>query len=156
MRGWGQASDGYDVAAPHPDGAGIRSAMQRCLESTDTNATDIDWINAHATSTPVGDRAEAIALNALGFAAPESKTMVSSTKGLTGHGLSYAGALEAALVVLSIVEGIVPGNASLESPDPACGGLKLPTETLENRPRLVMNNSSGFGGSNVSHLFAGQ
>lgn len=150
MRGWAQASDGYSVAAPHPEGRGIRAAMERCLSCTETEASAIDWINAHATSTPAGDRAEAAALSSLPF----QKAKISSTKGLTGHGLSYAGVLEAALCALCIHEEIVPGNAALTAPDPSCDDLNLPTRTEKTDLRLVLNNSSGFGGSNVCHLLA--
>jgi 3-oxoacyl-[acyl-carrier-protein] synthase-1 len=154
MLGWGQASDGKSVAAPHPEGKGIRTAMAHCLEAAEVEARSVDWINAHATSTPGGDRAEALALNSLGYAHPGVETLVSSTKGLTGHGLSYAGALEAAICVLCLGEGIVPGNAALSEPDPVCEGLQLPTRTTSRDISLVLNNSSGFGGSNVCQLFA--
>jgi 3-oxoacyl-(acyl-carrier-protein) synthase len=154
MRGWGQASDGYSIAVPHPEGRGIRAAMEQCLHSAGEEPASVDWINAHATSTPAGDRAEALAIRALGFGNAGTSTRVSSTKGLTGHGLSHAGALEAALSVLSLEKQIIPGNAALSEPDPACEGLLLPTHTEETDVRLVLNNSSGFGGSNVCHLFA--
>ncbi len=154
MRSWGQASDGYSVAAPHPEGKGLQAAMENCLRAAGTEAKSVDWINAHATSTPAGDRAEAIALKSLGYAKSGTKTLISSTKGLTGHGLSYAGALEAALCVLCLEERIVPGNAALVEPDPICEGLPLPTQTESCDLDLVINNSSGFGGSNVCHLFS--
>ena len=148
---WGQASDGHSVAAPHPEGLGIRTAMTRCLEAADLPAEQVDWINAHATSTPAGDRAEALALTSLPF----HRARVSSTKGLTGHGLSYAGALEAAIAVLSLQAAIIPGNAGLVEPDPVCAPLDLPTQTLEAPDlRFALNNSSGFGGSNVCHLLS--
>lgn len=152
MLGWGQASDGHSVAAPHPEGEGIQTAMQLCLEATKVDVPSVDWVNAHATSTPAGDRAEALALKAIGFAGVG--TPISSTKGLHGHGLSYAGALEAAICVLCLSEGIVPGNAGLKDPDPACEGLALPTKTESKDLRLVLNNNSGFGGSNVCQVFA--
>lgn len=154
MRGWGQASDGYNVAAPHPEGTGLRAAIENCLRASGSGAGSIDWINAHATSTPAGDRAEALALKALGYGDADVRTLVSSTKGITGHGLSHAGALEAALCVLSLTEGIVPGNAALTNPDPVCEGLRLPTTTESTGPNLVLNTSSGFGGSNVCHLLS--
>jgi len=154
MRGWGQASDGHSVAAPHPEGLGIRRAMENCLDAAHVDAGSIDWVNAHATSTPAGDRVEALALKSLGFADEGVETMISSTKGLTGHGLSYAGALEAAICVLCLTEGMVPGNAALSEPDPACEGLALPTRTEQKDLRFVLNNNSGFGGSNVCQLFA--
>ena len=153
MVAWGQASDGHSVAAPHPEGQGIRSAMENCLSAAGVKPNTIDWVNAHATSTPAGDRAEALAMKAVGFADKNAGTLVSSTKGLTGHGLSYAGALEAAICILCIGHGIIPGNAALEQPDPVCDGLRLPTKTESKDLRLVLNNSSGFGGSNVCHLF---
>lgn len=154
MLGWGQASDGHNVAAPHPKGKGVRAAIGNCLQAADVEAGSVDWINAHATSTPAGDRAEALALKTLGYGDAGVGTLVSSTKGLTGHGLSYAGALEAAICVLCLAEGIVPGNAALAEPDPSCEGLNLPTSTEPADLRLVLNNSSGFGGSNVCQLFS--
>jgi len=154
MLGWAQASDGYHVAAPQPDGSGIQKAMENCLQASNVKATQIDWINAHATSTPAGDRAEALALRAVGFADEGNSASVSSTKGITGHGLSYAGALEAAICALAIKEDLVPGNAGLEQIDPSCEGLNLPTETRSQSLEFVLNNSCGFGGSNVCHLFA--
>jgi len=154
MLAWGQASDGHSVAVPHPEGNGIRRAMERCLSAARASVSSIDWINAHATSTPAGDRAEALALRALGFGDSTTKALVSSTKGLTGHGLSYSGALGAAICVLCLDENFVPGNAALEQPDPSCEGLRLPTRTEDQDLRLVLNNSSGFGGSNLCQLFA--
>ncbi len=153
MLAWGQACDGYNVAAPQPEGEGIRRAMQRCLHAADVKPQSIDWVNAHATSTPAGDRAEAQALNAVGYGGDRVETLVSSTKGLTGHGLCHAGASEAAICVLCLTEGLVPGNAALDDPDPVCEGLRLPTKTERADLRLVLNNGSGFGGSNVCHLF---
>ncbi len=154
LLGWGQASDGYNVAAPHPQGKGIRRAMEICLQSSGVNARQVDWINAHATSTPAGDRAEATALTDLGFADDDNNTSISSTKGLTGHGLSYAGALEAAICALAIKEGLIPGNAGLEQIDRCCAGLNLPVKTRAQPLNYVLNNSCGFGGANVCHLFA--
>jgi 3-oxoacyl-[acyl-carrier-protein] synthase-1 len=154
MRGWAQASDGHSVAAPHPAGWGIQTAMEQCLKVAKVDPKFVDWVNAHATSTPAGDRAEALALKAVGFADEGVGTKVSSTKSLTGHGLSYAGALEAAICVLCLAEGIVPGNAALVDPDPACDGLALPAQTEFLELQFVLNNNSGFGGSNVCQLFA--
>jgi 3-oxoacyl-[acyl-carrier-protein] synthase I len=149
--GWGQAGDGHSVAASHPEGAGLREAMRRTLADARTSATDIDYINAHATSTPAGDRSEALALQAV-FTNSGAKPRISSTKALTGHGLSMAGAMEAAFCALTISDGFIPGAAHLEEPDPVCAGLDLPRTSLDEAPRLVLNNSSGFGGSNVCHL----
>ena len=149
--GWGQASDGHSVATSHPDGAGLREAMRRALRDAGVNPDQIDYVNAHATSTPIGDRAEALALRAV-FTETGAHPAVSGTKGLTGHGLSMAGAMEAGFCALALREGFTPGNPHLVNADPACEGLNLPRESLSARPSLVLNNSSGFGGSNVCHV----
>ena len=149
--GWGQASDGHSVATSHPEGAGLREAMRRALRDADVTPEQIDYVNAHATSTPVGDRAEALALRAV-FTESGAHPAVSSTKGLTGHGLSMAGAMEAGFCALALREGFVPGNHHLNAVDPACEGLNLPRQSLSARPDLILNNSSGFGGSNVCHV----
>jgi 3-oxoacyl-(acyl-carrier-protein) synthase len=149
--GWGQSADGHSVAMSHPEGAGLQVAMGRALGDAGVPATEIDYVSAHATSTVVGDRAEAMALKAI-FTAVGAKPRVSSTKGLTGHPLSMSGVMEAAFCVLALDEGFVPGNAHLVNPDDACAGLDLPVGTSSQPPKLVLNNSSGFGGSNVCHV----
>jgi 3-oxoacyl-(acyl-carrier-protein) synthase len=151
LAGWGQAGDGHDVAASHPAGAGLRDAMRRALADAGVTPGEINYINAHATSTPAGDRSEALALHQV-FTAAGARPRVSSTKALTGHGLSLAGAMEAAFCTLAIDEGFVPGAAHLEEPDPVCEGLDLPRTSLDESLRLVLNNSSGFGGSNVCQV----
>jgi 3-oxoacyl-(acyl-carrier-protein) synthase len=148
LAGWGQASDGYNVAAPRPDGAGLRSAITRALADARVASPEIDYVNAHATSTPVGDAAEALALREI-FSRQNHRPVVSSTKGLTGHGLSMAGAMETAFCALAMKEGFTPGNAHLADIDPACAGLDLPRESLSRAPRTILKNSSGFGGSTV-------
>jgi 3-oxoacyl-[acyl-carrier-protein] synthase-1 len=150
LLGWGQAGDGYSVAISHPQGAGLREAMKRAMADAKVAPSEIDYINAHATSTPAGDRSEAIAVQAA-FAGGR-QPRVSSTKALTGHGLSLAGAMEAAFCVLAASEGFIPGAAHLEELDPDCAGLDLPRESLDEVPNLLLSNSSGFGGSNVCHV----
>ncbi len=95
-----------------------------------------------------------LALNAAGFDSGNSPAKISSVKGITGHGLSHSGLLEAAICVLSLDQSILPGNAALENPDPVCHDLDLPTRTESKNLRRVLNNSSGFGGSNVCHIFS--
>lgn len=151
LLGWGQAADGFNVAVSHPEGTGLTDAMRRALADAGVTPADIDYINAHATSTPAGDRSEALALKAV-FTDAGARPRVSSTKGLTGHPLSMSGVMEAAFCSLVLKEGFVPGNANLTEPDEACAGLDLPLATLEVAPRVVLSNSSGFGGSNVSHV----
>jgi 3-oxoacyl-[acyl-carrier-protein] synthase-1 len=149
--GWGQAADGYNVAVSHPEGAGLTEAMQRALADAGVAPKEIDYVNAHATSTPAGDRSEAIALGKV-FTAVGAQPQISSTKGLTGHPLSMSGVMEAAFCSLALREGFIPGNANLTVPDEACAGLRLPLASLDTAPRLILNNSSGFGGSNVCHV----
>jgi 3-oxoacyl-[acyl-carrier-protein] synthase-1 len=151
VAGWGQAADGYNVAVSHPEGAGLVEAMRRALADAGVSATDIDYVNAHATSTPAGDRSEAVALQTL-FSASGARPRISSTKGITGHPLSMAGVMEAAFCALAIRERFIPGNANLQTPDQACAGLDLPRSSIEVAPRTILNNSSGFGGSNVCHV----
>lgn len=151
MIGWGQAGDGHSVAISHPEGAGLREAMRRTLADARVTAADIDYVNAHATSTPAGDRSEALALHAV-FTNAGAKPRVSSTKALTGHGLSLSGAMEAAFCTLALSENFIPGAAHLDEPDSVCAGLNFPRTSLEESPRLALNNSSGFGGSNVCHV----
>jgi 3-oxoacyl-(acyl-carrier-protein) synthase len=139
------------MAVSHPEGAGLKLAMQRALAQSGVKPGEVDYVNAHGTSTPVGDRAEALALRSL-FTEVGARPRVSSTKALTGHPLSLAGAMEAAFCVLALTEGFIPGNPHLVTPDPACEGLDLPRATVDFAPRIVLNNSSGFGGSNVCHV----
>lgn len=146
--GWGQASDGSSVAITHPEGQGLARAMRRALDSARVTPGEIEYVNAHATSTPTGDLSETRALQAI-FTAAAARPPVSSTKALTGHGLSMAGVMETAFCALGLAEGFIPGNANLENPDPACEGLNLPRTTVSQAPRLVLKNSSGFGGSNA-------
>jgi len=150
--GWGQAADGHSVAVSHPQGSGLADAITRCLKDTGLTPTDIDYINAHATSTPAGDRSEAHAFRTT-FTNVGAKPRVSSTKGLTGHPLSMAGVMEAAFCSLAIQEKFIPGNHHLQTPDEACEGLDLPRATLDEAPRTVLSTSSGFGGSNVGLIF---
>ncbi|HEY1793652.1 MAG TPA: beta-ketoacyl-[acyl-carrier-protein] synthase family protein [Opitutaceae bacterium] len=149
--GWGQAADGYSVAASHPEGSGLHLAMERALADSGLTPASIAHVSAHATSTPVGDKAEAAALRRL-FGAHGAAPQVSATKALTGHGLSLSGVMQAAFCVVSIDAGFFPGNPHLETPDPECEGLQMPRRSLDGRPAAILSNSSGFGGSNVCHV----
>jgi 3-oxoacyl-[acyl-carrier-protein] synthase-1 len=109
-------------------------------------------VNAHATSTLIGDVSEARALRAV-FKEATPKVAVSSTKALTGHGLSLAGAMESAFCALALREGFIPGNAHLSEVDPECEGLNIPRTTENRQASIVVKNSSGFGGANVAIVF---
>lgn len=152
LAGWGQASDGHNVAISHPDGDGLRAAIENALRQSEVAADEVDYVNAHATSTPIGDISEARALKAI-FGGNPSRPAVSSTKALTGHGLSLAGAMEAGFCALAIREGFIPGSAHITNLDPACAGLNIIRATLPQRPATVISNSSGFGGANVCLVF---
>ena len=148
VAGWGQASDGHNVAISHPEGAGLAAAMRRALASARVTPADLDHINAHATSTPIGDISECKALHTV-LGAEAARVAVSSTKALTGHGLSLAGAMETGFCALALRDGFIPGSAHIRQLDPAAAGLNIPRETRAVAPRVVLNNSSGFGGANV-------
>jgi 3-oxoacyl-[acyl-carrier-protein] synthase I len=152
LLGWGQASDGYNVAISHPEGSGSAASMNNALRASRVAPEEVDYVNAHATSTLIGDISEARALRTV-FKHAAQRPAVSSTKALTGHGLSLAGAMESAFCALALRDGFIPGNAHLTTVDPECGGLNI-LRVTENRPaRVVIKNSSGFGGANVALVF---
>lgn len=149
--GWGQATDGYHVAKSHPEGAGLAHAMRKALQASQLKAEDIDYVNAHATSTPHGDIAELKALKQV--FGTGSGPAISSTKALTGHGLSLSSVMEAGFCNLALAEGFMPGSAHITELDQEAEGLHILRETASEGPQSVMSNSSGFGGANVSLLF---
>jgi 3-oxoacyl-[acyl-carrier-protein] synthase-1 len=150
--GWGQASDGHNVAISHPEGTGLRAAMENALRAASLAPEEVDYVNAHATSTPIGDVSEAKALKAV-FKTPAARPAISSTKSLTGHGLSLAGAMESAFCALAIRDGFMPGSAHITNLDPECAGLNIIRSTLSAQPHVALNNASGFGGANVALVF---
>jgi 3-oxoacyl-[acyl-carrier-protein] synthase I len=146
--GWGESSDGYSVMAPEPEGEGLARAMEAALSASNIQPGDVDYINAHATSTIAGDVAELKAIKKIfgGGKVP----YVSSTKSLTGHGLSLAGAMEAAFCCLALKEGFTPVSANITDLDPECEGVPVVTAPVDAAPKIAMSNSSGFGGTNVA------
>jgi 3-oxoacyl-[acyl-carrier-protein] synthase-1 len=146
--GWGEASDGYSVMAPEPQGDGLSRAMQSAIEDSGITPDDVDYINAHATATPVGDAAEIKAIQRV--FGTEDTPYVSSTKALTGHGLSLAGAMEAGFCCLALKEGFVPVSANITEVDPEFAGVSVVTEPVAYAPKVAITNSSGFGGTNVT------
>ncbi|MEQ1850639.1 MAG: beta-ketoacyl-[acyl-carrier-protein] synthase family protein [Chthoniobacteraceae bacterium] len=152
VRGWGQATDGYDVVAPDPAGNGLARAMRLALDDATLAPDRIDYLNAHATATLAGDFAEGNAIRQV--FQPGKCPLISSTKSLTGHGLSLAGAMEAAFCCLAIREGFTPVSAHIRELDPAFHDLPIVTKPTAARPRVAMSNSSGFGGANVSVILS--
>lgn len=148
--GWGQASDGYNVAISHPEGDGSAAAMTRALSASQISPEQVTYVNAHATSTLIGDVSEAKALKSVFKSA---RPAISSTKALTGHGLSLAGAMESGFCALAMREGFIPGSAHISQIDPACADLNILRRTENTVPEIVLKNSSGFGGANVGLVF---
>ena len=151
LAGYGASADAYHITAPAPDGNGARRSMQQALDRARLNPVDIDYINAHGTSTELGDIAETSAIKQV-FG--ENPPPVSSTKSMTGHLLGGAGALEAVFSVLTLVEGVLPPTINYEVPDPACDLDYVPNTAREASPRAALSNSFGFGGHNATLLFA--
>ncbi len=151
--GFASQSDAYHVSASHPDGLGEQLTLKNALRSASIEPADIDYLNAHATSTPVGDAGELAAIRAV-FGADRGPA-VSSTKSATGHTLGAAGAIEAIFSILAVVEGTVPGMANLEHPDPASVGIDLVGPAARPAPvRIALSNSFGFGSTKSALIFA--
>ena len=149
--GWGQGSDGHNVAISHPEGRGLAYSMQCALKDANLSAGDIEYLNAHAPSTPIGDASEMKAVKTV-FPQPQ-RLKLSSTKALTGHGLSLSSIMEASFCCLALKYGFLPGSANVQNPDPELGHLNLLRETEHSQASKIMSNSSGFGGANVSLIF---
>ncbi|MBL8603939.1 MAG: beta-ketoacyl-ACP synthase II [Myxococcales bacterium] len=150
--GYGATDDAHHLTQPAPEGEGAQRAMAQCLAEAGIDPEVVGHVNAHATSTPVGDVQEAQGLAAI-FGAHLPAVAVAATKSMTGHLLGAAGGVEAAFTVLSLHTQTVPPTANLTAPDPACA-LSLSTEARPVSMRYALSNSFGFGGTNVSLLFA--
>ncbi|MFG2138670.1 beta-ketoacyl-[acyl-carrier-protein] synthase family protein [Streptomyces sp. NPDC048650] len=144
IRGFGASSDAHHVVKPSPDGAGLAAALREALDRAGASVDDVSHINAHGTGTPLGDRVEAAVLADLFPHRP----LVTSTKAVTGHLMGAAGAVEAALTVLAVEQGLVPPTANLDDLDPAVA-LDIPTKCREKRLQLALSLSMGFGGQNA-------
>ncbi|MEP7221989.1 MAG: beta-ketoacyl-ACP synthase II [Novosphingobium sp.] len=148
--GYGLSGDAYHVTAPHPEGSGAFRSMQMALRKAGLEPSDIDYINAHGTSTPMGDELELGAVRRLFGDAIQTVSM-SSTKSAIGHLLGGAGAVEAIFCILAIRDQIVPPTLNLENPSDGCVGVDLVPHTAKKRKvHAVLNNSFGFGGTNAS------
>ena len=149
--GYGVSADATHIALPDEDGAGARLAMSRALADAELRPDDVDCVNAHATSTPAGDVAEARALREL-FGAHIERLPVSGTKSMTGHMLGAAGAVEAILCVRAMEERLLPPTVNLDRPDPACTLDHVASKARPWEARVALSNSFGFGGLNISLL----
>lgn len=152
ITGYGASSDAYHLTQPCPDGDGARRAMRMAVRDAKLDTAQVDYVNAHGTSTPTGDGGEARAIATLfGAHATDRKLLVSSTKSMTGHMLGAAGATEAALCALAITHSCVPGTMNLFELDPTIIPLDfVPNAAREHRVRHALSNSFGFGGTNCS------
>jgi len=158
--GYGASSDAHHITQPAPEGEGAQRAMKAALRDAGLNSAQIDYVNAHGTSTMVGDAMELLAIKGVfgehAMALKNSSGLwISSTKSMTGHLLGAAGGLESVFSVLALHEGIVPPTINLDQPDPEAQGLDLVPHAARRRPlSYVLSNSFGFGGTNVSLIFA--
>ncbi len=148
MAGYGLSGDGYHMAAPPEDGDGAVRCMQMALEDGGMNVEDIDYVNAHGTSTPLNDVVETRAIKTV-FGSHASKLAISSTKSMTGHMLGGAGGIEAAFTALAIKNQIVPPTINLDNPDPECDLDYVPHTARTMAIRAAVSNSFGFGGTNA-------
>jgi 3-oxoacyl-[acyl-carrier-protein] synthase II len=145
--GFGMSADAFHISAPSEDGSGAIRAMQAALDDAGLNPEDVDYVNAHGTSTPAGDVAETIAIKGV-FGDHAKKLMVSSTKSMSGHLLGAAGGFEFGVSVMAVVEGIIPPTINLDDPDPENDLDYVPHISREVPIKIALTNSFGFGGTN--------
>ncbi|HAG06681.1 MAG TPA: beta-ketoacyl-[acyl-carrier-protein] synthase II [Peptococcaceae bacterium] len=150
--GYGTSCDAYHITAPDPEGTGAARAMANAVADAGLRPEDIDYINAHGTSTPLNDRVETAAIKRV-FGDHAYRLAVSSTKSMTGHLLGAAGGLEAVASVLTIFHQVIPPTINYEVPDPECDLDYVPNKARPARVRAVLSNGFGFGGQNASLVF---
>ena len=153
LTGFGMSGDAYHMTSPPEDGRGAAAAMQQALTDAGLNASNIDYINAHGTSTEAGDLAESLAIQSV-FGASASDLAVSSTKSMIGHLLGAAGSVEAILTVLALRDNVAPPTINLDNPSPGCDLNYVPHRAQERPIRHALSNSFGFGGTNGSLIFS--
>lgn len=151
--GYGLSGDAYHVSAPEPEGAGAIACMKGALDFAGLTPKDIDYINAHGTSTQLNDSSENKAIKAV-FKEYAYKISISSTKSMTGHLLGGAGGIESIFSLLTIKHGVIPPTINYETPDPECDLDYVPNVARRTQVRTAMSNSFGFGGTNASLIFA--
>ena len=153
LRSVGASGDAYHMTAPHPEGLGARLAMERALASAGLAIEDVDTVNMHGTSTPLGDAAESAAIRTV-FGAHADRLTPTSTKSMTGHLLGAAGTVEAIACVLSIRDGVVPPTINFTTPDPDCDLPYALNAPVRRTVDVALNNAFGFGGHNTTAVFA--
>ncbi|TVP99064.1 MAG: beta-ketoacyl-[acyl-carrier-protein] synthase II [Planctomycetaceae bacterium] len=146
--GYGTTSDAGHITAPDPEGKGAAGAMQAAMQDAGLQPQDVDYINAHGTSTPLGDKAETVAIKNV-FGQHAYKIAISSTKGALGHALGASGGIEMVFTTKAIFESVIPPTINLENPDPDCDLDYTPLVPRERKIRAALNNSFGFGGHNA-------
>jgi len=151
--GYGLTADAFHITAPAPNGEGAQRAIKMAFQHAGRPYEDLDYVNAHGTSTRLNDKTETIALKGV-LGEKAKQVAVSSTKSMTGHMLGAAGGFESIVCIKSIMEGIVPPTTNYTTPDPECDLDYIPNEAREINVRLALNNNLGFGGHNASVLFA--
>jgi len=149
LAGYGASADAYHLTAPSEDGSGAARAMARALKDAGMATEEVNYINAHGTSTPAGDPVEVRAVKTV-FDGHARRLMMSSTKSMTGHLLGAAGGLEAVVTALAISRGVVPPTINLERPDPQCDLDFVPSQARKHPVKAALSNSFGFGGHNVT------
>ena len=154
LAGYGSTDDAFHITQPAPEGAGAREAMKRAIQDAGLKTTDIDYINAHGTSTPFNDRNETAAIRNL-FGSHADSLKVSSTKSMTGHLLGAAGGIEAVITVKAIVHQLLPPTINYETPDPECTLDYVPNTAQEHTVNAALSNTFGFGGHNAVLCFRG-
>lgn len=153
IRGFATTTDGYHMTAPRPDGSDAARAIHMALSNAEAAPDTIGYLNAHATGTPLGDVAEACAIRSA-FGEHTDRMPVSGTKALYGHPLGASGAIEAAITVLALAHGYLPGTANLETPDPSCCLNLIEPGGIRAHPELAVSTSFGFGGINAALVLA--
>ena len=152
VAGCGATADAYHITAPHPEGLGARNVMLAALEDAGMRPDEIDYINTHGTSTPIGDGAEVKAITAV-FGEHAYQLNISATKSMTGHCLGAAGVIEAIASIKAVMHDVVPPTINYQNPDPACDLDVVPNQAREHKLNVVLSNSFGFGGHNVCLAF---
>ncbi len=152
LSGYGASSDSHHVTQPHPEGEGAARAMKWAIEDANLSPDDVDYINAHGTSTPMNDKFETIAVKRM-FGDHAYNLSVSSTKSMTGHLLGAAGGIEAAFTALAVKDSVVPPTINLTDPDPECDLNYTPNTAVKKTVNVAMSNVFGFGGHNASLVF---